>query len=130
MTTPEGHNDLLPAIELALQQSDEPLDCNELFDMPEIREIAPSVNRVSDYLGVLFRRGVVSRIQSPKDGTSRARWKYFWKGRPLPAWRTKGTKVVDYRPKPILDRPNMYIADEGDFISIELPNLIIEIKKK
>lgn len=33
-------------------------------------------------------------------------------------------------PKAILDRPNIYIAEDGDFINIELPNLSINIKKK
>lgn len=127
--TPEGHNDLLPAIEHALIVADEPLDCNQLFDLPEIRAIAPSVNRVSDYLGVLFRRGLVSRTPSHREGSNRARWKYVWKGKPLPEWHKKA-QVIDYKPKPIFNKPDMYISDNGDNISIELPNLIIQIKKK
>lgn len=127
--TPEGFNDLFPAIERALQTATEPLDCNQLFDMEEIRAVAPSTNRVSDYLGVLFRRGIVSRVAAPRDSKNKARWKYIWKGKPLPEWRAK-VPIVDYKPKAILDRPSMYISEDGDNINIELPELIIQIRKK
>jgi len=129
--TPEGHNDLFPAIEAALKASAEPLDCNELFDMEAIRSIAPSANRVSDYLGVLFRRGLVSRIANERTdtGRSKARWKYLWKQKEMPAWR-KDVEIVEYKPKAILDRPNIYISEDGNNINIELPHLSITIKKK
>lgn len=128
--TPEGHNDLFPAIEAALRAADEPLDCNQLFAMPSIRDIAPSTNRVSDYLGILFRRGLVSRIASDRADGSKTRWKYIWRNKEIPAVKQKAIKVVDFVPKAILDRPNIYIAEDGDHINIELPNLSITIKKK
>ena len=39
--TPEGHNDLFPALEHILRDADQPLDCNQLFDMQAVRAIAP-----------------------------------------------------------------------------------------
>jgi hypothetical protein len=131
MTTPEGHNDLFPAIEAALREANEPLDCNQLYDRPEIRQIAPSMNRVSDYLGVLFRRGVLSRVASDKSSGSRTRWSYLWRKKELPAWRKPpDTEIIDFKPKAILDRPNIYISEDGENINIELPHLSITIKKK
>lgn len=129
--TPEGHNDLFPALEQALKEASEPMDCNQLFEMAAIRSVAPSVNRVSDYLGVLWRRGLVSRIAGGSPGT-RTRWKYLWRHKEAPAWKKAppSAEVIDFRPKAILDRPNIYIAENGDFINIELPNLSINIKKK
>ena len=58
--TPEDHNELLPALEAILKEASDPLDCNQLYDMQQIRAVAPSANRVSDYLGILFRKGKVS----------------------------------------------------------------------
>ncbi len=129
--TPEGHNELLPAIEAILKEVPDPLDCNQLYDMQQIRDIAPSANRVSDYLGILFRKGLVSRVANERAGTSagRARWAYIWKNKELPAWK-KPKEVIDYKPKAILDRPNIYITEDGENISIELPHLSIVIKKK
>ncbi len=128
--TPEGHNDLFPAIESALRNADEPLDCNQLFRMPDINAVAPSANRVSDYLGILFRRGLVSRIASDRADGSKSRWKYFWRKKEIPAIKQKDVKVLDYAPKAILDRPNIYISEEGEHINIELPHLSITIKRK
>lgn len=42
----------------------------------------------------------------------------------------RSDEVVDFVPKAILDRPSIYIAEDGDHINIELPNLSITIKKK
>lgn len=126
----EGNQALLDLLEVILKEATEPLDCNDLYDMAAIKEVAPSANRVSDYLGVLFRRGLLSRVPSDRsDPNSRARWKYLWKGRPLPAWR-KELEPETYKPKAILDRPNIYISDEGANIVIQLPGLSITIKKE
>lgn len=123
-------NDLLSLLEDLLKEATEPKDCNELFDDERVRQVAQSANRVSDYLGVMFRRGLVSRVPSDRsEANNRARWKYLWKGRPLPAWR-KDVEVIDYAPKPILDRPNIYISEQGSNIVIQLPGLSITIKKE
>lgn len=128
--TIEGHNDLIPAIEAALKDATEPLDCHQLFDMPRIRAVAPNVNRVSDYLGILYRRGLAVRVANPsKEANSRARWAYLWKEKEIPDWK-KPADVREYRPKTIVDRPNMYINEDGDYINIELPEWTITIKKK
>jgi hypothetical protein len=129
--TPEGHNELLPAIEAVLKYATEPLDCNQLFDMQEIRSAAPSANRVSDYLGILFRKGKVSRVANERSDTvsGRARWAYVWKNKELPEWK-RPKEVIDYKPKAILARPSIYITEDGDNINIELPHLSIVIKKK
>ena len=39
-----------------------PLTCGELYEFPEIRELARDANRVSDYLGHMWRRGVASTL--------------------------------------------------------------------
>lgn len=129
--TPEGHNDLLPALEAILREAPEPLDCNQLYDMQPIRNVAPSANRVSDYLGILFRRGLLSRVANERVSASgsRARWAYLWKNKEMPEWKVH-KEVIDYRPKAILDRPSIYISEDGDNIHIELPHLSITIKKK
>ncbi len=130
--TPQGHNDLFPAIETALKEATEPLDCNQLFSMSAINKIAPSANRVSDYLGVLFRRGLVTRLASgEREGSSRARWKYIWREKKPAKWKqAAAAEAVEYAPKAILDRPNVYITEDGANIHIELPALSITIKKK
>lgn len=132
--TPEGHNDLMPLIEQQLRTADHPLTCHDLFDVPEIRAIAPSANRISDYLGVMFRRGQLSRVQSTTECEhGRARWAYIWKEKDTPAWREQ-TKLEpkQFRPKPVLDRPNLYVTEDGGHLTLELAELTItiQIRKK
>ena len=39
-------------------------------------------------------------------------------------------EVIDFKPKAILDRPNIYITEDGGHTSIEPPHLSIAIKSK
>ncbi|MDP2371895.1 hypothetical protein [Rhodoferax sp.] len=118
---------LFPALETALKAASVPMDCQTLFDQPEIRKRAASVNRVSDYLGGLWRKGLVVRTAAPLSANSRARWEYTWKGQ-------KGPKIYDhaqeYAPRVLADRPTCLITEEGNVITMEFPNLIISIRQK
>lgn len=120
-----SENGLFQALEKVLRETGEPMDCNQLFDMPEIREHAASANRVSDYLGGLWRKGLVVRLPSSTDGTSRARWSYQWKDRVPP-----GVEGKAYAPKLLVDRPTVLITEEGGTMQIEMPHLTIIIKQK
>lgn len=131
--TPEGHNDLFPALESVLRAANKPLDCHELFELPEIKKVAPSVNRVSDYLGVLYRKGLLSRVRSDRElrETKRARWAYLWRDKSAPAWAETGDKeVLDFKPKALLSRTNVLITEDGAGIHIEMPNMSITIRTK
>lgn len=117
---------LFPALEAALKAAKQPLDCQALYDMPSIREHAASVNRVSDYLGGLWRKGKVVRLPAPKENNSRSRWAYQWKGGKGP----RLNEAVEYTPRILADRPSMLITESGNKVTIELPNLIIQIINK
>lgn len=113
---------LFNALEKILRESGEPMDCNELFDKPEVREHAATTNRVSDYLGNLWRKGLVTRLPSNTDG-SRSRWRYQWKDFAPPGVGS------DYAPKLLIDRPQVIITEEGLMIHIVTPHLTISIKQ-
>lgn len=124
---------LFPALEAVLKASTEPFTCQELYDLPEIQKHAASVNRVSDYLGGLWRKGLVVRLAAPKSDNSRARWMYQWKGSRGPKLRGGSTTVpegIEYTPRVLADRPSILITEEGSTITMELPNLIVVIKTK
>lgn len=56
---------LFNALEKILRETGEPMDCNQLFEKSEVREYAATANRVSDYLGGLWRKGLVTRLPPP-----------------------------------------------------------------
>lgn len=113
---------LFNALEKILRESGEPMDCNQLFDKPEVREHAATPNRVSDYLGNLWRKGLVKRLPSNTPG-SRSRWCYQWSESAPPGLGT------EYTPKLLVDRPQVLITEEGMMIHIVTPHLTISIKQ-
>jgi hypothetical protein len=113
---------LFQALEKVLRETGKAMDCNELFDMASIKEYAASPNRVSDYLGGLWRKGLVVRLPTVSEGGAKARWAYQWKDNVL---ATVGT---DYAPRLLVDRPTLVITEEGTTIQIAMKELTILIK--
>lgn len=114
---------LFNALEKILRETGQPMDCNQLFDMAEVREFAATANRVSDYLGGLWRKGLVTRLPSTSEGNSRARWMYQWKTSAPPGTGT------EYAPRLLVDRPTVLITEEGTTIQIQMPHLTIILKQ-
>jgi len=128
--TPEGHNDLLPLLKQKLQTADKPLTSYDLYAMEDVKAIAPSANRVSDYLGVMYRRGELSRVNvSGISNIKRVRWAYVWRERELPDWvRQAKREPKPFRPKPVLEKPNIFISEDGSHLHIEMPEISIKIE--
>jgi hypothetical protein len=126
----KGEDGLFGALETELKKAKTPLDCNALFEKASIREHAATVNRVSDYLGHLWRKGKVLRLPAPKTDRSGARWMYVWKplkADPLPA--VEEAVAMSTELNTLLRRPNIEITEEGKSIIITMPELTITIKQ-
>ena len=122
---------LYGALEQELRASKEPLDCATLFDMMSIREHAQSVNRVSDYLGNMWRKGQILRLPAPRLDNTRARWMYMWKPRSKTKPVIDVAAAVEYSPRvgALLSRPHLEITEEGGAIVITMSRLTITIKQ-
>lgn len=119
-----GEEGLYQLLEKILFSAEEPLDAVQIYDMPEVRKLAPSANRVSDYLGNIWRKGLVSRVPAGGEGRG-PRWKYAWKSKvPLKE------KSIEYAPKLLVNRPTVVITEEGLTMQIEMPELSIIIRQK
>ncbi len=117
-----------------LEASPYPLTCVDLFDFEDVKRYAPDSNRVSDYLGHLFRRGLVSRYPAPRTENSAARFAYLWKNskadspqQRTPAPRLSVVRAAEVQPL----RSNMKVVENTDgSVTIELSNLVITVKPK
>lgn len=102
---------LFDTLEKALKKAAEPMDAGELFDMAEIKECASTMRRISDYLGNMWRKGLLVRTPAPKGIESKCLWMYEWKG-------NRDPKIYDnaliYTPKVLIDKPAVYVTEEGD----------------
>ena len=75
-------------IEKHLKVNKQPVTCNALMDIDEIRlealnefgeanqDLQLATNKMSDVLGFMWRRGVLTRFPAPRYGTSFARYSY------------------------------------------------------
>lgn len=118
-----------------LEAAKHPLTCVELFDFDDVKQYAPDSNRVSDYLGHLFRRGLVSRYPVPRTETSAARYGYLWKSAkaPSPQQRTPQPRLSIVANGGVVEplRSNMKVIEQADgSVTIELSNLLITVKPK
>lgn len=128
-------------LEKLLKESPEPLTCVDLYDHPEIQEHATTINRVSDYLGHMYRRGLLGRVVAPKSPNSQARYAYYWKepkrkqraavaasaSSPQPDLAVTARSTTPTR---LLDRPSIKITEDGSIVLIELPQLTITIQTR
>ena len=119
----QNETGLFPTLEAALKAASEPLDCHTLYELPAVREYAASANRVSDYLGHLWRKGLVVRLPAPKTENSRSRWIYEWK-------KGKDKYIRDDVSQVLACRPALMITEEGSIITIDLPGCIVTIQQK
>lgn len=91
---------LYHALQEVLKTADRPLTCTELYRIPVIRKYANSANRVSDYLGNMWRDHLLKREPAPRTDFSSARWAYSWRGRrtsrQIPQPRVEIIKVKGY----------------------------------
>jgi hypothetical protein len=111
---------LFRALEQIFRETDKFMDCNELFDYQEVKNYAASANRVSDYLGSMWRKGQLTRL--PSNGNSRARWMYQWKEK-----TPVGVVGKEYAPKLLIDRPLVTVTEEGMTMVVTTPHLTIHI---
>ncbi len=132
---------LFYALEVVLKAADQPLTCVQIYeDNESIRKFATSPNRVSDYLGGLWRKGQVTRSPAPKANSSSARWAYSWKGSKVQTLIS--TEQIEYQGKAqefinslktgesVYKKPGVEIFDNGKSVTIELPNFTITVRHK
>lgn len=125
-----GEDGLFGALEVELKKAKEPLDCVALFEKQSIRQHASNVNRVSDYLGNMWRKGLVLRLPAPKGDGTRSRWLYVWKNRPPPAKPSLEDALQLEQVRTLFSKPNVEISEEGNSVIITMANVTITIKQR
>lgn len=130
---------LFYALEIILKAAKEPLTCVQMYnDNFSVREHANNPNRVSDYLGGLWRKGLVTRVPAPKTNNSSARWAYAWKTEQV---HTKISEHIEYhagakkfvdgiKQKSIHGKPGIEITEDDNSVTIELENFTITVRRK
>jgi hypothetical protein len=123
---------LFQVLEKELKAAKEPVDCVELYNKSmAIRELAATPNRVSDYLGNMWRKGQLVRVPAPRGEGNKSRWLYAWKGKkPAPKPPVEAGISFDAQVHTLLHKPNLRIEEDGKRVIIDTPYLVITIDTK
>lgn len=79
------------------------------------RDLQQATNKMSDVLGFMWRRGVLTRYPAPKDGTSFARFSYAWNEKPEP-----DARPIPPPPSPSIGKSKLNIVEKDNGVEIEL----------
>lgn len=126
-----GEGGIYRAVEKALRASPDPLTCHDLWEQPSVRQYAKHVNKISDTLGNMWRRGYLTRVPAPKEMGSQAKWAYAWDQKrithPPP---DNGVKKPTAKSTKLLSKPLIEIDENTETVTIELDQIIVYIKPK
>jgi len=126
----KAERDLFDVLEDILKKAKEPLTCVQLFDYPEVKRFASTANRVSDYLGGLWRKGKLVRSAAPITRNSAARWQYAWKPQKAAPPVAIEEFVAATDNKTLIKKANVEVTERGGFVIIDLPQMNISIRIK
>lgn len=125
---------LFYTLTVALKAAKEPLTCVQLYEQnPEVQVYASTPNRVSDYLGNLYRKKLVTRSMAPKTGGSSARYAYTWKGPRTPTAPPTQYEFDDTTKEPVKfkgEMPEIDVTDEGDVVTITLDEFVVTVRRR
>lgn len=120
------------ALETRLREAQKPITCVDLMDDPDFRataiaeygkDIRVTTNKVSDALGLMWRRNLLVRYPAPRETSSLARYAYIWdKGKDI----SKLTPV----PSPSSSKSGVNVVEQDDGVLIEFDKFTVFIRQK
>ena len=131
--TPPSQPGIYAVLERLLRATKDPLTAADLFENQDVKNFADSVNRVSDYVGHMWRRGLVQRWTAPPQLNNKTRFAYTWKegGPTAEPVQDKVKRLPEMRVlKNPLSKPNIRITEEDDRVIIELDEFSITVQSK
>lgn len=130
-----SEDEIYNVLEAALNDSDRPLTAPELMENPEVRSVAmdrfghdvqTTTNKVSDTLGFMWRRGVLTRFMAPESPHYRARYCYA-----VTQATQEKLQEVPQPPSPSFStKQRINIIEKDDKVVIELDNVTIIVRSK
>lgn len=112
--------------ELIRASGEEPVTCVELMDDHRVRRLAGNANRVSDYLGHMWRRGVLQRWYANTPG--RSRYAYTWSE--STDGERKPVERLTVVPKNKATKPVVNVTEEDGVVTVDCDTFTITITRK
>lgn len=124
-------------VETHLRKQDSPTTCVELMDNPEIRkeavaefgghdkDVRVATNKLSDTLGFMWRRGLLTRFPAPQSERSFARYAYSWASDA----KASSTRPIS-PPARSVGKTSVSIKEHEEGVELEFDKFIVYIRPK
>jgi hypothetical protein len=121
-------------IEKHLRSATAPMTCVDLMDISEIREeaceefgedIRITTNRLSDTLGFMWRRNLLTRYPSSGERGQMARWAYIWTAENITREPPQPAPPPSYK-----GRQGVNITEREDGVMIEFDKFYVFVRPK
>lgn len=116
--------EIYKVLEQHLRAAKEPQTCVALWEHTDVREHAKSADKVSDFLGLMWRRSLIQRWSTPKNSMDRSRFAYTWIDDPT---YDKPQLVAGTVPK---GRMDVNVAELEDTVVLKFDKFTITITPK
>lgn len=132
----KSNSEIYKVLEDALRAAgQEPQTCVDLYQRSEVNALVESANRVSDYLGHMWRREVVKRWYAPKGSNQRSTYAYTWiEPKPeekVPKPIERLSIVQNNRPIATKgNKPHVEILEEDGAITLDFKEFTITVRRK
>lgn len=119
-------------IEKHLKSTTEPMSCVDLWEQLDVRQNAISPEKVSDYLGLMWRRNLIMRWNTPVTSTSKSRYAYTWRDekdadKPTPVNTSDGApRLIASKHK----KANVTVTEDGDRLILDFDKFTMTIQAK
>lgn len=122
------HTGIYAVLEKHLRKAKQPITCVDMLDHADVRAFTEDANRISNYLGHMWRKKLLKRHIAPPSELSMARFAYTWGPEQAEARAVEGpTHLVLKGKSPETD---VTVTRLGNQITIEGETLKLTIQLK
>ena len=120
-------------LEARLRAAASPLTCKDLMNYDDVRteaiaaygkDIQASTNQVSNALGLMWRRGLLTRFPAPRSGTTYSKFAYIW------ATTIEAPVKPMSPPVRLVGKTPIGITEHADCVEIEFEKFTILVRPK
>ena len=128
-----SEKEIYQVLEEYLRIQEAPVTCSDLMDIPGIRKAAleefggdvrVATNGISDTLGFMWRRELLTRFPAPKDSRTLARFAYLWDKK-----KEAGKARVPMPPQ-ARGKTGLVITEQDGGVLIEFEKFTVFVKQK
>ena len=125
--------EIYQVLEQRLRDASEPLTCTQLLDLPDVRDAAIAeygseprryTDQVSNALGLMWRKNLLTRYPAAAEANSLARYAYAWSEKVAPPPTPTPPSILSTKKTGVL------ITEKDGGVEIEFDKIVIFVRSK